>query len=234
MQKCVRTLNRLYKETPALYQIDDSWDGFQWNNANDSDNSITSFMRTDRQGKTILCVTNWTPVFRQNYRIGLPYAGKLTEFFNTDRKEFGGSDQHNSLPNLAQVGKFGEFEFFAEVCVPPLSTVYYEYDKIIPPKPEKKPGVKRIVQSGHGAEAPADAAEKAEEATKSASRRRKAAPADAAEKQAPVAAPAAAEAAPADKKPRKPRAKKAEAAPDAPAAEKKPRKPRAKKAEKAE
>ena len=235
LQKCVRTLNRLYKETPALYQIDDSWDGFQWNNANDSDNSITSFMRTDRQGKTILCVTNWTPVFRQNYRIGLPYAGKLTEFFNTDRKEFGGSDQHNSLPNLAQEGKFGEFEFFAEVCVPPLSTVYYEYDKIIPPKPEKKSGVKRIVQSGHGAEAPADAAEKAEEATKSASRRRKAAPA--AVEAAPVEAAAeaarpAAEVAPvAEKKPRKPRAKKAEAA-EAPAAEKKPRKSRAKKAEK--
>ncbi|MGN0747899.1 MAG: alpha amylase C-terminal domain-containing protein, partial [Aristaeellaceae bacterium] len=243
LQKCVRTLNRLYKETPALYQIDDSWDGFQWNNANDSDNSITSFMRTDRQGKTILCVTNWTPVFRQNYRIGLPYAGKLTEFFNTDRAEFGGSDQHNSLPNLAQEGKFGEFEFFAEVCVPPLSTVYYDYDKIIPPKPAKKPGVKRIVQSGHGAQAPADAAEKAEEATKSASRRRKAAvPAEAApvpEKaetaQAPAdAAPAQAAKPAAEKKPRKPRAPKAAAAPDAPAAEKKPRKPRAKKAEKAE
>ncbi|MBQ8654543.1 MAG: 1,4-alpha-glucan branching protein GlgB [Clostridia bacterium] len=187
MLKCVRQLNRLYREIPALHQIDDSWEGFKWCNANDSDNSITSFMRTDQKGKTILCVTNWTPVFRENYRVGLPHGGKLTEFFNTDRAEFGGSDQHNALPNLAQEGKCGEFDFYAEVCVPPLSTVYYEYDKVIPPKPRKTSA--RVVRPGHGAQAPADAAEKAEKATKGASQ--------------------AAEKKPA--KPRKPRAKKAEA-----------------------
>ena len=164
MQKCVRQLNAIYRYTPALYQIDDSWEGFQWNNANDSDNSITSFMRTDRKGHTVVCVTNWTPVFRENYRVGLPYGGQLTEFFNTDRAEFGGSDQHNALPNIAQEGVTGEFGFFAEICVPPLSTVYYHYDKIIPPKPRKRAA--NVSHDGHSAVAPKGIEQLAEEATK--------------------------------------------------------------------
>ena len=96
VQQCCKRLNEIYRTTPALYQIDDSWDGFQWIQANDSDNSIVAFLRTDKRGNSLLCVTNFTPVFHPQYRIGLPQMGTLTECFNTDRKEYGGSNQYNN------------------------------------------------------------------------------------------------------------------------------------------
>ena len=130
VQACVRALNRLYRSTPALYEVEDSWDGFQWITASDTDNSVIAFLRTDRQGKAVLCVANFTPVFHPIYRIGLPMGGMLTEVFNTDLKEYGGSDQYNAYDISARKGSFNSFPFYAEICVPPLSCCYFAYDKI--------------------------------------------------------------------------------------------------------
>jgi len=139
LQKCVKRLNHLYKETPALYEVDTSWDGFQWVAANDTDNSIVAFIRTDKAGKALLCVTNFTPVFHPEYRVGLPFGGTLNELFNTDREEYGGSNQYNAYEIHAQPGDYQGFSFWADICVPPLSSVYFTYDKILPPPPEPKP-----------------------------------------------------------------------------------------------
>ena len=75
LQRCVRRLNHLYRETPALWQVDDGWDGFQWVCANDCDNSVVAFLRTDRAGNALLCVTNFTPSFHPIYKVGLPWGG---------------------------------------------------------------------------------------------------------------------------------------------------------------
>ena len=133
LQKCVRRLNHLYRETPALYQVDDGWDGFQWIAANDRDNSVTAFLRTDREGKAVLCVTNFTPTFHPVYRIGLPVDGTLTEIFNTDRAEYGGSNQYNAWPCRAEKEPWNEFPYATDICVPPLAAVYFRYDKALPP-----------------------------------------------------------------------------------------------------
>ena len=101
VQKCVKALNHLYRSTPALYEVDKSWNGFQWITANDSDNSVLAFLRTDAHGGTILCVINFTPVFHPIYRVGLPQDGSLNEFFNTDRAEFGGSN-HSTTPGKSR------------------------------------------------------------------------------------------------------------------------------------
>ncbi|MBR5547014.1 MAG: 1,4-alpha-glucan branching protein GlgB [Clostridia bacterium] len=152
LQKCVKTLNHLYKDLPALHEVDNSWDGFQWVTPNDADNSTVAFIRTDKAGKSILCITNFTPVFRPIYRIPLPYGGTLNELFNTDRAEFGGSNQYNAYEIHAQKGDYNGFPFWAEVCVPPLSTVYLTYDKILPPPP---PAKKVTVRTGKAAVGPA-------------------------------------------------------------------------------
>lgn len=152
LQKCVKTLNHLYKDLPALHEVDNSWDGFQWVTPNDADNSTVAFIRTDKAGKSILCITNFTPVFRPIYRIPLPYGGTLNELFNTDRAEFGGSNQYNAYEIHAQKGDYNGFPFWAEVCVPPLSTVYLTYDKILPPPP---PAKKVTVRTGKAAAVPA-------------------------------------------------------------------------------
>ncbi len=138
LQSCVRRLNHLYREYPALHEVDNSWDGFQWVTANDVDNSVAAFLRTDRRGNALLCVANFTPVFHPIYRIGLPYAGVLRELMNTDRAEYGGSDQYNAFELNAVAGDFNGFPYWAEICVPPLSCVYFTYDKI-PPAFERAP-----------------------------------------------------------------------------------------------
>ena len=129
VQRCVRELNHLYKNTPALYQIDDSWDGFQWLNADDRDHSIVSFVRYDRDGNAIACVTNYTPVFYPEYRLPLPEQGTLTEIFNTDRDVFGGSNQYNAWTVEAESIPCNNHPYSTIICVPPLSTVYFRYDR---------------------------------------------------------------------------------------------------------
>ena len=105
LQSCVRQMNHLYRETPALHEVDNSWNGFQWITANDTDNSVVAFLRTDKAGQAVLCVSNFTPVFHPIYRIGLPLGGTLNEIFNTDRKEYGGSNQYNAYElHAEQVG----------------------------------------------------------------------------------------------------------------------------------
>ncbi len=138
VQQCVKRLNHLYKETPALYEVDDGWDGFQWVQANDQDNSVVAFIRTDKQGKAMLCVTNFTPQFHPIYRMGLPVDGLLTEVFNSDRTEYGGSNQYNAAPIRARHERWNEFEWSVEMCIPPLATMYFEYKKILPPQAEKQ------------------------------------------------------------------------------------------------
>jgi len=137
LQRCVKELNHFYRNTPAFYEVDDGWDGFQWLNANDSDNSIVAFLRTDKKGRAIGCVTNFTPVFHPEYRVALPMPGTLTEVFNTDREAFGGSNQYNAEVITAQEGICNGLPYWANICVPPLATVYFVYDKQLPPEPVK-------------------------------------------------------------------------------------------------
>ena len=138
LKSCVQKLNHLYRDTPALYQVEDSWDGFQWISANDNDNSVAAFLRTDRSGDAILCVSNFTPQFHPVYRIGLPMDGTLTEIFNTDKEEFGGSNQYNAGVLRAEKTSWNELDWSVNICVPPMATVYFRYDKKLAPKPRPK------------------------------------------------------------------------------------------------
>ncbi|WP_308685687.1 1,4-alpha-glucan branching protein GlgB, partial [Stomatobaculum longum] len=76
MQNFVRGLLQLYRSHPALYRLDNDWQGFEWINANDADRSIFSFLRRDEsRKKSLLFVINFTPVAREDYRVGVPHAG---------------------------------------------------------------------------------------------------------------------------------------------------------------
>ena len=97
MQRLVRDLNRLYRETPALHQRDCDPDGFWWINANNQDDNIISYLRfaTDRS-KFAVVVCNFSPVVRYNYRIGVPRPGFYQESLNSDSEYYGGSNVGNS------------------------------------------------------------------------------------------------------------------------------------------
>ena len=77
LQEYVRDLLHIYKKYPALFRLDNEWDGFQWVNANDGDRSIFSFIRRDEtRKKNLLFIINFTPVERPDYRVGVPRRGK--------------------------------------------------------------------------------------------------------------------------------------------------------------
>jgi len=79
LQDFVRSLNRFYAATPALYELDDSWDGFEWLTVDDSLHSVLSFIRRDSKGRSLLCAFNFTPVEHTPYRIPVPRALKLDQ-----------------------------------------------------------------------------------------------------------------------------------------------------------
>ena len=129
VQKCVRALNALYRSHPALWQQDDGWAGFTWLNADDSERSILSFLRWDRAGNALMCVTNFTPACYAEYRVGLPAYGYVKEALNTDDPAYGGSGKGNPRAVRAQKQPCGQFAYSASIAVPPLSTVIYTYTR---------------------------------------------------------------------------------------------------------
>ncbi len=97
LQRLIRDLNGLHRTEPALHEADFDWNGFQWIDFNDTDNSVIAFLRkTAGSSETVVCVCNFTPVPRYGYRIGVPTSGWYRELLNTDAFYYGGSNVGNS------------------------------------------------------------------------------------------------------------------------------------------
>jgi 1,4-alpha-glucan branching enzyme len=97
LQTMVKELNWLYRREPALYEVDDSYTGFEWIDFQDADSSVISFVRFAKDRENfIVFACNFTPVPRKPYRIGVPHAGRYYEIFNTDSEMFGGSNMGNA------------------------------------------------------------------------------------------------------------------------------------------
>ena len=133
LQQWVADLNRLYRDLPALHQCDFSARGFEWIDANDSDNSVLTFLRHGAAGPPALVACNFTPVVRQGYRVGVPFAGAWREAINSDAQTYGGSGVGN-LGRVATepVAWHGRNQSLA-LTLPPLGVVVFT--------PERKNGV---------------------------------------------------------------------------------------------
>lgn len=129
LQKYVKDLNHFYTAHKAFYEVEDSWDGFQWLTANDTDNSVFAFARSDRKGRCIVVVANFTPVFHPIYKIGLPNGGKIKEIFNSDLMEYGGSNQYNAYELSPVKEMCNGLPYSIDICVPPMSCCYFSYEK---------------------------------------------------------------------------------------------------------
>ncbi|MBQ8685146.1 MAG: 1,4-alpha-glucan branching protein GlgB [Clostridia bacterium] len=86
----VRELNELYKTTPALYEIEDSWEGFEWLAADDADSNFIAYQRKDGEGNAIVVMINFSGSDYRDYRLGVP-KGKYKMIYNSDRVRYGGS-----------------------------------------------------------------------------------------------------------------------------------------------
>ncbi|OXM62336.1 1,4-alpha-glucan branching protein GlgB [Amycolatopsis vastitatis] len=95
VQDLLRSLNSVYRSTPALYSQDTAPEGFAWIDANDSSGNVLSFLRIGADGSRLACVANFAGVPHHDYRVGLPAAGVWREVVNTDAEIYGGSGVGN-------------------------------------------------------------------------------------------------------------------------------------------
>jgi len=129
LRDSVRELNRLYRRIPALHARDCEGDGFRWIVPNDMTQSVYAWVRFGAPGdRPVAVVSNFTPVPRHGYRIGLPQAGRWREIFNSDSVAYGGSGQGNLGQVTARPSASHGFPASAEITAPPLATVMFQFD----------------------------------------------------------------------------------------------------------
>jgi len=120
VQRLVRDLNRVYREHPALHARDCEGDGFQWLQADDTDNSVFAWLRTAPGAPPMAVISNMTPAFHGDYRLPLPHDGTWREVLNSDAAIYGGSGKGNFGAVTAEGGS-------ARLILPPLATVILEF-----------------------------------------------------------------------------------------------------------
>ena len=127
LHKFVKKLNSVYKENAPLWEIDYSWEGFNWLVSDDNSNSVVAFERIDKSGERIIAICNFTPVTRENYRIGVEKRGSLAYILDSDDVTFGGDgivkEKRLYTKKIPMHGKENSFE----ITIPGFSCVYLRY-----------------------------------------------------------------------------------------------------------
>ncbi|SFL30601.1 1,4-alpha-glucan branching protein GlgB [Halanaerobium salsuginis] len=129
IQDFVKELNQLYLKEKALWQLDHYQDGFQWIEADDYQQSVISFIRSsENKLQQIIVILNFTPVPRDNYRIGVPGPGEYELILNSDQPIFGGSDYQTFARLKAEKTAWHGFEYSISTNLPPLAGIYLKYN----------------------------------------------------------------------------------------------------------
>lgn len=127
IQKLITDLNQLYKTHPALYEKQFSDQGFEWISYSDQQNAVVSYIRKGNDARqNLVVVCNFTPVVREDYRIGLPGKGKISQIFNSDEKMYGGSGVTNPKSIKIDKQQWNGRYFSAAVTLPPLGVVVFK------------------------------------------------------------------------------------------------------------
>jgi 1,4-alpha-glucan branching enzyme len=127
LQKFVEDLNALYAKSPALWQADYDPADFNWIDCNDRESSVLSFLRQTADGKNqLVVILNLTPVPRDNYRVGLPRAGKWRELVNSDAGIYAGSNKGNYGGVMAENIPSHGHQHSAQFCLPPMSVIAFQ------------------------------------------------------------------------------------------------------------
>jgi 1,4-alpha-glucan branching enzyme len=129
LRRLVQHLNHTYKNEPALWDQDDTYEGFDWIDFHDADNSVVAFLRKSRGGDMITFVVNATPVVHHNYRLGVPEAGFWREIINTDGETYGGSNVGNYGGVQSEDREWMGRQHSILIHLPPLATVAFKLDR---------------------------------------------------------------------------------------------------------
>lgn len=119
----MRDLNRLYREQPALHELDFYPDGFYWLDCTDTENAVIAFARRGRNNETVIIALNFTPVPRSSYTLGLPHAGPWREIFNSDSHLYDGSNLGNGSGIQTLQNTWMGQPFSAQFTLPPLACI---------------------------------------------------------------------------------------------------------------
>ncbi|WP_118879172.1 1,4-alpha-glucan branching protein GlgB [Haemophilus haemolyticus] len=126
--KLVKDLNHIYRENSPLFELDYSPEGFDWLVVDDAANSVFAFERRSSNGERIIVISNFTPVPRHNYRIGVNVAGTYEEILNTDSMYYQGSNVGNfGYVTSEEIESHGR-ENSISISIPPLATLYLKYN----------------------------------------------------------------------------------------------------------
>ncbi len=124
LKNYVKALNTFYAKNAPLWQIDYGWEGFRWLVSDDSANSVIAFERIDNDGNEIICVCNFTPVERKDYRIGVPKAGTWRPVFSSDDPQYGGTGSATAKSVRTQEKPMHGFEQSIKLDLAGLSVMY--------------------------------------------------------------------------------------------------------------
>lgn len=125
----MKELLRMYKKYPAMYELDHEADGFEWINADDTERSIYSFIRKSSDGKKcLICVLNFTPVARPDYRVGVPQAGNYRLVLNSDEERFGGTGATVPKRFRAKKGEWDNQPYSIGYPLPPFGAAIFSFD----------------------------------------------------------------------------------------------------------
>ncbi|MBU2574458.1 MAG: 1,4-alpha-glucan branching protein GlgB [Elusimicrobia bacterium] len=127
MQKWVADLNFLYRSEPALYELNCNPAGFEWIDANDSQQSVLAYLRKSAGGEMIMAVCNFTPLPRLNYRLGAPRGGFWKEILNSDAFAYWGSGMGNLGGIDAEPAPSHGRPYSLRIAIPPLAILFFKH-----------------------------------------------------------------------------------------------------------
>lgn len=124
----VKELLMIYRKYPAAYELDDSWDGFEWMNADDAENSVYSFVRKSSTGRnSLLFILNMTPVRREAYRVAVPKNKKYKLILNSDEERFGGWGNELPAEIMAEKEPFHYHDYSFTLDLPPYGAAVFVF-----------------------------------------------------------------------------------------------------------
>jgi 1,4-alpha-glucan branching enzyme len=133
LKRMIKELNALYRNEPALYIQDFKAEGFEWIDCSDNRHSVVSFIRWDLNWESfVVVVCNFTPQPHSHYRVGVPKPGFYKELFNTDVREYGGSNMGNLGGKWSEEWSFHNRSYSIDLCLPPLGVLIL---KLAEPEP---------------------------------------------------------------------------------------------------
>ena len=127
VQQLVKDLNKIYRENAPLFELDSDPQGFDWLVVDDAQNSVFAFERRSSKGERIIVISNFTPVPRHDYRMGVNVAGQYHEILNTDSAFYEGSNLGNCGSVESETIPSHGRDHSISVSIPPLATLYLKH-----------------------------------------------------------------------------------------------------------